>query len=264
MFADRGCLLPQPGGHGGGRVQRSTLPGVLRALVEAGFLSRQAGTSRVPDTYRLHLPARCGHDAAAARRCSAPAAPCRWTATPRPASPPTRAPGAPGTASRANTSGPITRAFLDVLEALLWGFHNARSGCCFPSYEAIAAKAECARSTVAEALKALEWAGVLTWQNRITRIRVRERDLFGRWASRWRVIRTSNAYVFRDPQPRLAGVSASKSENPTGTLNQEFLILTAAPPVDPDSPLERALARFGAAIEARLLMNGSGGPVPAT
>ena len=40
------------------------------------------------------------------------------------------------------------------------GFHNARTGCCFPSYEAIAAKAECARSTVAEALKALEWAGV--------------------------------------------------------------------------------------------------------
>ena len=86
--------------------------------------------------------------------------------------------------------GPITRAFLEVLEALLWGFHNARSGCCFPSYEAIAARAECARSTVAEALKALEWAGVLTWQNRITRIHVRERDLFGHWASRWRVIRT--------------------------------------------------------------------------
>jgi len=31
---------------------------------------------------------------------------------------------------------------------------NARSGCCFPSYEAIATRAECARSTVAEALKA--------------------------------------------------------------------------------------------------------------
>jgi hypothetical protein len=100
--------------------------------------------------------------------------------------------------------GPITRAFLEVLEALLWGFHNARSGCCFPSYETIAARAECARSTVAEALKALEWAGVLTWQNRITRIHVRERDLFGHWASRWRVIRTSNAYVFRDPQPQPA------------------------------------------------------------
>ena len=30
-----------------------TLPAVLRALVEAGFISRQAGTSRIPDTYRL-------------------------------------------------------------------------------------------------------------------------------------------------------------------------------------------------------------------
>jgi hypothetical protein len=37
------------------------------------------------------------------------------------------------------------------------------------------------------ALKVLEWAGVLTWQHRIARIQVRERDLFGRWASRWRV-----------------------------------------------------------------------------
>jgi hypothetical protein len=79
--------------------------------------------------------------------------------------------------------GPITRAFLEVLEAMLWGFHNSRTGCCFPNYEKIAARAECARSTVAEALKALEWAGVLTWQNRITRIHVRERDLFGQMAT---------------------------------------------------------------------------------
>ena len=114
-----------------------------------------------------------------------------------------------------------------MLEALLWGFHNSRSGCCFPSYEAIAVKAECARSTVAEALKALEWSGVLSWQHRITRILVRERDLFGQWASRWRVIRTSNAYVFSDPRPRFAGVSACKSENPPGTQNQEVLTLPA-------------------------------------
>ena len=102
------------------------------------------------------------------------------------------------------------------------GLHNSRDGRCFPSYEAIAAKAECARSTVAEALKALEWAGVLTWQNRITRALVRQRDLFGRWSHRWTVIRTSNAYVFRDPQPRLAGVPAAKSDFPTGTPNQEI------------------------------------------
>jgi hypothetical protein len=155
--------------------------------------------------------------------------------------------------------GPITRAFLDVLEALLWGFHNSRSGVCFPSYETIATKAECARSTVAEALKALEWAGVLTWQNRITRILVRERDLFGQWASRWRVIRTSNAYVFSDPKPQLSGGFPCKSENSPGTLSQEVFNLPVRPPRDPNSPLERALRRLGAGIEERLLFNGGGG-----
>ena len=33
-----------------------SLPAALRALVEAGFMSKQAGTSRVPDSYRLLLP----------------------------------------------------------------------------------------------------------------------------------------------------------------------------------------------------------------
>jgi hypothetical protein len=117
--------------------------------------------------------------------------------------------------------GPITRAFLEVLEALLWGFHNSRSGVCFPSYEAIAAKAECHRDTVCEALKALEWAGVLTWQNRITRALVRQRDLFGRWSNRWTVVRTSNAYVFRDPMAENSHFRAA-SENPTGTQNQDI------------------------------------------
>ena len=149
--------------------------------------------------------------------------------------------------------GPITRAFLDVLTALLWGFHNSRSGCCFPSYEAIAAKAACARSTVAEALKALEWAGVITWQHRITRIRERCRDLFGGEGWRWRVIRTSNAYVFRDPLAVNSRGVSSKSENRTGTLNQEVLNPFPAAPRDTNSPLERALARFGAAVQQRRL-----------
>ena len=118
--------------------------------------------------------------------------------------------------------GPITRIFLEVLEALLWGFHNCRSGVCFPSYEAIAAKAECCRSTVAEALKALEWAGVLSWQNRITRAVVRQRDLFGRWSNRWTVIRTSNAYVFTDPKVAEICHFRARSENPTGTPNQDI------------------------------------------
>jgi hypothetical protein len=156
--------------------------------------------------------------------------------------------------------GPITRAFLEVLEALLWAFHNSRDGRCFPSYESIAAKAGCNRDTVYEALKVLEAAGVLTWQNRITRILVRERDLFGQWASRWRVIRTSNAYVFSDPKPQLIGVPASESENPLGTQDQELLDPVLVPARDPNSPLDRALARFGAAVAAKeCIEQGSGG-----
>ena len=118
--------------------------------------------------------------------------------------------------------GALGRAALDVLGALLWVFHNAGSGCCFPSYETIAAKSGCARSTVAEAIKALEFAGVLTWQNRITRIRERCRDLFGRDGWRWRVIRTSNAYVFQDPKEAVSAGFRSKSDQRTGTPNQEI------------------------------------------
>jgi len=146
--------------------------------------------------------------------------------------------------------GPITRTFLEVLQALLWGFHNSHSGRCFPSYEAIADRAGCARSTVAEAVKVLEWAGVLTWQHRITRIRERCTDLFGRISWRWRVIRTSNAYVFCDPKSADCRRLSSKSENPTGTQDQEYLDPVQASARDPHSPLERALARFGAAVAA--------------
>ena len=147
--------------------------------------------------------------------------------------------------------GPITRAFLEVLQALLWGFHNSRSGVCFPSYEAIAIRAGCARSTVAEALKALEFAGVLTWQNRITRIRERCSDLFGHDGWRWRVIRTSNAYQLRDPQP----ANSSKSGNATGTRNQDVFSLEPPAPRDPNSPLEQALARFGEAFGIKGALN---------
>ena len=97
--------------------------------------------------------------------------------------------------------GPLTRATLEVLEALLWGFHNSRDGRCFPSYETIALRAGCCRDTVYEAIRALEGAEILTWVNRLIRVQFRELDLFGKLALRSRLIRTSNAYVFRDPLP---------------------------------------------------------------
>ena len=148
--------------------------------------------------------------------------------------------------------GALGRAALDVLGALLWAFHNARTGCCFPSYERIAERAGCARSTVAEAIKALEFAGVLTWQNRITRVRERCRDLWGREGWRWRVIRTSNAYTFRDPQAAAAQAGVpSKSDYRTGTPDQGISKPLLAPAVDPNNSLERALARFAAAVAAK-------------
>jgi hypothetical protein len=116
--------------------------------------------------------------------------------------------------------GEITAKALAVLEALLWGFHNARSGVCFPSYETIAEAASCARSTVAEAIRALEDAGVLSWVNRIKRVREAAPDLFDGHGWRWRVIRTSNAYNFWDPMAAAAAPISSKSEKPTGTANQ--------------------------------------------
>ena len=73
--------------------------------------------------------------------------------------------------------GQITAKALAVIEALLWAFHNAKSGLCFPSYEAIAEAAHCARSTVAEAIRALEDAGVLSWVNRIKRVREAAADI---------------------------------------------------------------------------------------
>jgi hypothetical protein len=118
--------------------------------------------------------------------------------------------------------GEITAKALAVLEALLWAFHNARSGLCFPSYEKIAEAASCARSTVAEAIKALEDAGVLTWVHRIKRVREAAPDLFDGQGWRWRVIRTSNAYSFRDPKSAVDRPNSSESEKPTRTANQAF------------------------------------------
>ena len=118
--------------------------------------------------------------------------------------------------------GQVTAKALAVLEALLWGFHNAKSGVCFPSYERIAEAAHCARSTVAEALKALEEAGILSWVHRIKRVREPCPDLLGDNGWRWRVLRTSNSYAFKDPSPASDRPNSSKSEKPTGTPTQEF------------------------------------------
>ncbi len=137
--------------------------------------------------------------------------------------------------------GPLTRATMDVLHALLWTFHNSKTGWCFPSYERISEAAECAVSTVAEAVKALEAAGILTWANRLVRLTFRGIP---------KIIRTSNAYAFNPPPGDLGNLSAPhkmaktpKSENQRGTLNQDLsYILGRIESVEkPDSAASQAV-----------------------
>ena len=155
--------------------------------------------------------------------------------------------------------GPLTRAILDVLRTLLWGFHNGISGRCFPSYERIADRARVHRSTVARAIAALEQQGVLTWENRLVHQRMAIQGLFGpQWV---RVpMRTSNAYRFYDYRRDAFGrsvdlPSSPKSQKSTGTISQENQKLAyeqaerrASFPLDPNNPLEAALLRLGQAM----------------
>ena len=98
--------------------------------------------------------------------------------------------------------GVLTAKFVAVLGALLWGFHNAAERPMLPDPTSASPRRRTAparRST----RRSTRWrrAGILTWVNRIARIREWGPDLFGRAQNRWRVIRTSNAYTFVDPQP---------------------------------------------------------------
>jgi hypothetical protein len=141
--------------------------------------------------------------------------------------------------------GVVTAKAVAVLEALLWVFHNNRSGLCFPSYETIASAAHCARSTVAEALHALENAGVLSWVQRIKRVREPCPDLLGDDGWRWRVLRTSNSYAFADPSPAAGRPNSSKSEKPTGTPNQVFFSSFEAASGGERTPSAAAKEAFG-------------------
>ena len=101
---------------------------------------------------------------------------------------------------RKNPEAPkITLTTCQVLFVLLMktGFH--KTGACFPSYETIAEKARCARSTVAVALTALAEAGLLNWVNRLKRIAVDWTDMLGQKRKSNVPARASNGYTFGKP-----------------------------------------------------------------
>jgi hypothetical protein len=108
--------------------------------------------------------------------------------------------------------GAVSAKTYAVLCALLMGFHNAKSGRCFPSYKAISEAAGCCERTVAAALAALEESGLLTICNRLVRVRWKD-ELSLAW--RTRICRTSNCYTFP------GGTAQSSNGNlPRGTGTQ--------------------------------------------
>lgn len=124
----------------------------------------------------------------------------------------------PGEAGR--HYGELTAKTVDVLEALLFEFHNARTGQCNPTYERIARKARCAKSTAQAAMRSLEQAGLLTWVNRIERRSAHPGGAYRGGGRIVRVVRTSNAYRFVDPLSR-ADSRGSSTDFRSGTTNQE-------------------------------------------
>jgi hypothetical protein len=84
-----------------------------------------------------------------------------------------------------------------------------------PSYERIAEKADCARSTVYEAIRALEAAGILTCVNRIARV------------SEWgrRPVRPGAEQVARHPHEQRLHVRRSAGEK--GRMERAYLMPSA-------------------------------------
>ena len=79
--------------------------------------------------------------------------------------------------------GGVPYGWLKIYEVLLFAFYNPRTGQCFPSHKAIAAKARCGVSTVQRALKWARENGLIVWAHGLVR-------------NGWRVLRTSNRYAF--------------------------------------------------------------------
>jgi len=65
--------------------------------------------------------------------------------------------------------GGVPYGWMRVYEALLFGFYNPRSGECFPSHQALAAKSGCSVSTVQRALKWAREIHLIAWTHGLAR-----------------------------------------------------------------------------------------------
>ncbi len=154
-------------------------------------------------------------------------------------------------AKAARRRGDLTRAAIEIFEALIYRFANLRDGRCFPSYARLADAAGCAARTVGRCLPDLERLGLIAWIHRLRRLREPVAGLAGIGATDWRVVRTSNAYSF--PLARLAPAFSTEGHCDRGTWNKNLFSMqpNSREAVGPlDETLDLALARSRAATSA--------------
>jgi hypothetical protein len=137
------------------------------------------------------------------------------------------------TKGKGQKSGIIGQTGIRVLRCLLFQFHNTTTGQCDPSYTAIQARTGLCRGAVADALQRLEIAGVIQVIRRIVR-------------SGWRVVQTTNAYIFQAADPKAPPSLDNRKEPPVKLLypyKRQSPLLSV--------PLSKALEALGERIAAR-------------
>ena len=151
--------------------------------------------------------------------------------------------------------GAIGRSGLAVLRALAVRFLNKRTGQLDPSLASIAEAANLARSTVQEAIKRLEAAGLIQKVRRMARERVRMwHQAAGRYLTVDRVVQITNAYCLSVPaadrpaygDPGAPPLLRPLSDTGSRSVTLQPLISTAERlAAMPPGPLRDALERLG-------------------
>jgi len=111
-----------------------------------------------------------------------------------------------------NRRGGVPYGWIAIYEVLLFKIYNPLTGQCFPSHETIAEKAECSVSTVQRALKWARQNGLIFWSHGLVR-------------RGWRVLRTSNRYVFTaflSIRQIAASIAASNGQKARGSRTISF------------------------------------------
>ena len=90
-----------------------------------------------------------------------------------------------GACFKVSTQGRLGRSGIDVYRALLFDFHNEKSGRCDPSYRTIAEKVGCCVRTVARALARLKIAGLIDWLPRCSPVPQDDGGFLMRQDSNW-------------------------------------------------------------------------------